>query len=61
MYILTILGKRTALRSVEYYEPPTTVEIERELAKHDGEEDISFDIARKPLEDSDIDEHLEEI
>ena len=57
MYYLTIYQKRAKIKVVETFAPPTNAEIEAELARHLGE--VSFDISRKPLEESDFDYRLE--
>lgn len=62
MYVLALLNSNNVVRTVEFHEPPTTQQIELELA--DSPEADSFDISRKPLEDWDFEEYendLEEI
>lgn len=62
MYVLALLQGNSIVKTVEFHQPPTTQQIESELAE--TAEADSFDISRKPLEDRDFEEYendLEEI
>lgn len=62
MYVLTLLQSKSIVKTVEFHQPPTTLQIEAELQATPGAD--SFDISRKPLEDWDFEEYedgLEEI
>lgn len=57
MYILTILSNNRTIKTLEFFQPPTSSEIENALKDFEHVENLNYDIARDPIEERYFFEH----